>query len=75
MFFEYRSWFENIEIPGLPVAQRVQDPNPSEMEVSLDTTTLCLFPFHPESMGTFPTFLLVNALRAKTLSHLQRFLE
>lgn len=55
----------NIEIPGLPVPHRVQDPNPSEVEVSLDTTALCLFPFHPQSMGTFPTLLLVNALGAK----------
>lgn len=59
--------FRENEIPGLPVPHRVQEP---KLEVSLDTTALCLFPFHPESTGTFPTLLLVNALGAK-LYHLR----
>lgn len=60
---------QNNETPGLPVPHRVQEPNPSKLEVSLDTTALCLFPFHPKSTGTFPTLLLVNALGTK-LYHL-----
>lgn len=58
MFCEYCSWFEplreNDDIAGLAAPRRVQDPHPSEGEVSLETTTLCLFPFIPNQWALSP---------------------
>lgn len=68
MFCEYCSWFEplreNDDIAGLAAPRRVQDPHPSEGEVSLETTTLC-FSLSSQINGLFPHLVLVNASGAK----------